>query len=153
MVRSCISLCFDLHFPNENGEYLSCVYWTFVYILWIYSNLLPIFKLGCVFVLLYKSFIHSWCKSLIRYMICKHFFSQSVIIRIIFSIYNCVLKHKILKFLLNLIYLYFSLAFFCFWWHILKTIVLSKVMKSTPPMFSSKTLTALCLYLCLWIIF
>ena len=34
MVRSCISLCFDLHFPNENSEYLSCVYWTFVYILW-----------------------------------------------------------------------------------------------------------------------
>ena len=128
MVRSCISLCFDLHFPNENSEYLSCVYWTFVYILW--ERFIQIFCpflnwvvcFYCCINLLYILDVSLWSDIWFAntfFPVCG-LSSQFIIV---------FLKHKILKFLLNLIYLYFSLAFFCFWWHILKTIVLSKVMK------------------------
>lgn len=67
---------FDLYFPTEliMLSIFSWSYWPFGYVLWenVYSNLLLIFRLDCLFLMEVLSiFTHTRHRFLIRHMICN----------------------------------------------------------------------------------
>ena len=61
---------------TKDVDIFSCVYWLFVYLHWrnVYLDPLPIFKLGCLFIIeLWVFFMYSRYSSLIKYAICEYF--------------------------------------------------------------------------------